>query len=366
MIIAGADGRISLVNSQAERLFGYSRTELIGETIDKLVPDRFRGGHPAHRGEYFADPRPRPMGSGLALWGRRKDGSEFPVEISLSPVETEEGTLVTAAVRDISERLRHDATRRELIQQKLEQEALARHAAELARSNAELEQFAYVASHDLQEPLRMVASYTQLLARRYRGKLDQDADDFIGHAVDGVNRMQLLITDLLTYSRVGTQGRPFEPTDCAAIFNTVVADLAPSIKSRDAVITHDPLPTVLGDASQLAQLFQNVLGNALKFRGAEPPRIHVSAVHEGRSWHFSVKDNGIGIAPEYAERVFAMFQRLHTSAEYPGTGIGLAICKKIVERHGGKIWLESDPAKAPGTTFHFTLTAASPQPPHAI
>jgi PAS domain S-box-containing protein len=362
MVIVNADGRISLVNSQTERLFGYARAELVGHAIEMLVPNRFRDGHPQHRNGYFADPHPRPMGGGLSLWGRRKDGSEFPVEISLSPVETEDGTLVTAAVRDISERLRHEEMRRELAQQKLEQEALTRHAADLARSNAELEQFAYVASHDLQEPLRMVASYTQLLAKRYRGKLDSDADDFIGHAVDGVNRMQQLITDLLSYSRVGSQGKSFERTECEPIVAAVISNLEPSIVSLQAVITHDTLPAVLGDDSQLAQLFQNLLGNALKFRGPDAPHIHVAVEPEDREWHFRVRDNGIGIAPEYADRIFAMFQRLHTSAEYPGTGIGLAICKKIVERHGGRIWLESHPDREPGTTFHFTLIAAPSRP----
>ena len=204
----------------------------------------------------------------------------------------------------------------------------------------------------------MVASYTQLLAKRYRGELDSDADDFIGHAVDGVTRMQQLITDLLSYSRVGTQGKSFERTDCEPIVAAVISNLEPSINSRHAVITHDALPAVLGDDSQLTQLFQNLLGNALKFRGPDAPRIHIAAVLEGREWHFSVRDNGIGIAPEYADRVFAMFQRLHTSAEYPGTGIGLAICKKIVDRHGGRIWLESHPDREPGTTFHFALIAA--------
>jgi light-regulated signal transduction histidine kinase (bacteriophytochrome) len=229
----------------------------------------------------------------------------------------------------------------------------------LLRSNAELEQFAYVASHDLQEPLRMVSSFTQLLARRYRGRLDADANEFIGFAVDGATRMQKLINDLLTYSRVGTRGRPFAPVDCAAILAHVLSDLSLAIAESGGAVTHTEMPVLLGDETQLAQLFQNLIGNALKFHGADPPRVRVAAERCNEGWRFMVRDNGIGIEPAYYERVFVIFQRLHTRDEYPGTGIGLAICKKIVGRHGGRIWLESTPGA--GTTFFFTL-AASPVP----
>ncbi|MBI4000995.1 MAG: hypothetical protein HY348_04345 [Nitrospira defluvii] len=225
--------------------------------------------------------------------------------------------------------------------------------AELGRSNADLQQFAYVASHDLQEPLRTMSSYTQLLARRYKGKLDADADEFIAFAVDGANRMQRLIQDLLAYSRVSTGGRQFEPTSVEAALTYALDNLRNAVKESGAVVTHDPLPTVMGDEKQLAQLFQNLLSNAVKFQGEEPPRIHVSAKRTDTEWLLSVRDNGIGLDPQYADRIFVIFQRLHNRQEYPGTGIGLAICKKIVERHGGRIWVESEPGK--GATFYFTI-----------
>jgi len=225
---------------------------------------------------------------------------------------------------------------------------------ELERSNEELQQFAYVASHDLQEPLRMVSSYTQLIAKRYKGKLDEDADEFIGFAVDGANRMQRLIQDLLTYSRVDRGGRSFETTDMGEVMEQAKSNLQAAIEESGAVIKNGKLPEVRGDRTQLVQLFQNLMGNAIKFRGERPPEIDVSSETGGKDITFSLSDNGIGIEPDYFARIFIIFQRLHRR-EYAGTGIGLALCRKIVERHGGRIWLESEPGK--GSTFYFTLPA---------
>jgi signal transduction histidine kinase len=240
-------------------------------------------------------------------------------------------------------------------------EALARemtntldyHAQELARSNAELEQFAHVASHDLQEPLRAVAGCVQLLQQRYQGQLDSRADTLIAHAVDGAVRMHTLINDLLAYSRVNSRGRRFELVDCSAVLNDALAGFEVAIKESGAVVTHGALPTVMADRLQLAQLFQNLLSNAIKFRGEQPPNIHVGVEYSAAEWRFAVRDNGIGIESAYREQIFVIFQRLHTRRQYPGTGIGLAICKRIVERHGGRIWVESEPEK--GSTFFFTI-----------
>lgn len=231
---------------------------------------------------------------------------------------------------------------------------LAERAKDLERSNEELQQFAYVASHDLQEPLRTIASFTQLLAKRYEDKLDDKAREFIGFAVDGSKRMQTLINDLLRYSRVGTQGKPPEPVHCDEIVDRVLKSLKRAIDDSGAAITRDLLPVVLADEVQLSQLFQNLLGNAMKFRGMEPLKIHIGAEPAAAGWKIWVRDNGIGIAPEHKDRIFVIFQRLHTKAQYPGTGIGLAICKKIAERHGGRIWLEPTPGG--GSTFFFTVS----------
>lgn len=238
------------------------------------------------------------------------------------------------------------------------EEDLARKNEELARSNSDLEQFAYVASHDLQEPLRMVAAYTQLLGERYRGKLDAEADKFIGYASEGAVRMQTLIQDLLAFSRVGRKGPDAGRVDCDAAMAEVMMSMGPAIQESGAVVTYAALPTVWAERSQMTQLFQNLVGNAIKFRGQQKPQISIQVEKAGKQWLFSVSDNGIGIAPEHAEHIFVVFQRLHARTEYPGNGIGLAICKKIVERNGGKIWVESQPGH--GSVFKFTLPNDGP------
>ena len=252
---------------------------------------------------------------------------------------------------------------RDITERKLVEQALDAQAQELSRSNQELEQFAYVASHDLQEPLRMIASYNQLLQRRYADKLDSEAHEFICFAVDGAIRMQALITDLLAYSRVGSRAKAFSPIDCGEVLNRVLKNLEVAIEESGAKITRTGLPRVIGDATQLTQLFQNLIANAIKFRGSKPAVIQISAALHGgadaREWHFAVSDDGIGIAPQYFERIFVIFQRLHHREEYSGTGIGLAVCKKIVERHGGRIWVESAPDQ--GSTFHFTIPSMAEQ-----
>lgn len=247
---------------------------------------------------------------------------------------------------------------RDITDRKHAEEELRQLSDELKRSNADLQQFAYAASHDLQEPLRAIAGFARLLEKRYKGRLDEKCSDFIGRIVDGVNRMQELIKDLLEYSRVGTGGREFAPEDSTSIFNCAIANLQARIEESGAVVTCDPLPVVSADSIQLCSVFQNLIGNAIKFHGSESPVVHTSVRREGNNWIFSVRDNGIGIDPHSADRIFAVFQRLHTREEYPGTGIGLAICKRIVERHGGRIWVESEPGH--GSTFYFTIPSKKP------
>jgi PAS domain S-box-containing protein len=520
------DGRIAVLNSLAESLFGYSRKELIGQPLEVLVPEGFRQFHPLRRVQYQAAPQQRPMGAGMELAGRRKDGVTFLAEISLSVLQTEAGPQVLAAVRDLTdwrradaasaqlaaivrssqdaiigqsqtgmisswnpgaellygysahdivgshftrlmatelwaeqeellrrtvegeriaeyemprvrkdgsmvdvsitlspmldlsgrivgvgsisrdvtarkqaaadtrgltqailniledfsaERERLDDTQRavlnilddfdeervnverantalrgEIQQRASAEESLQARTGELINSNAELEQFAYVASHDLQEPLRKIGSFCQLLSRRYSGQLDETADVYIGYVVDGVLRMQQLIDDLLTFARLGQSGANVTSVDCQQAVQRCLDNLAVTIDQSTAEISvAEALPVVAGEPSRVVQLFQNVLANSLKFCGDKAPRVAVSAERHDAEWVFSVVDHGIGIDPQYADRVFSVFQRLHTREEYPGTGIGLAICKKIVEQMGGRIWFEPTPGG--GTTFSWTI-----------
>jgi PAS domain S-box-containing protein len=341
MVVVNQAGEIVLVNAQVEKHFGYRRDQLVGQKVKNIIPEGFAERLIADSTRSVADALAQQIGTGIELSGRRKDGSEFPIEIMLSPLENAEGILVTAAIRDIS-------VRRE------SEEHLVKTVRELKRSNDELQQFAYVSSHDLQEPLRMVASFTQLLAKRYRGRLDSDADEFIAFAVDGCNRMQGLIQDLLAYSRAGTNGKTLREISSEDALNDALTNLRTTIGLSGAVVTHDSLPAVRTDETQLVQVFQNLVGNAIKYRRAEVPHIHISGTKNGgNECIFSVRDNGLGIDPQYFERIFILFQRLHGRDEFEGTGIGLAICKKIVERLGGRIWVESQPGE--GSTFYFAL-----------
>jgi PAS domain S-box-containing protein len=476
MVIVDKQGRINLINVQTETLFGYTREELIGREVEILIPGRFVGNHSHHRENFFANPKVRSMGVGLELFGKKKDGTEFPVEISLSPLNIDNNMLVSAAIRDVTERKQAEQKIRENEQmfsslfykspimkaiadadsgkyidvndsfadfmgyrkeeilgktsldlnlmvlpgerkkifsdiqskgyvreveteinpsngnarwvstnidrvnlngrdclitaaiditekKKLEQKLMEanvdletkiyQRTEQLERQNAELEQFAYIASHDLQEPLRMVASFMQLLKSRYKDKLDADGQEFIHFAVDGATRMKQLISDLLNYSRTGREAQ-ITDVDIANVLGEVQKNLMASINESKAVIHYGSLPVIKADRTQMLQLFQNLISNAIKFRkDSDVPSVQIDAKQENGHWLFSVKDNGIGIEREYSNKVFVIFRQLHDKAKYGGTGIGLAIAKKIVERHRGKIWFESELGK--GTTFYFTL-----------
>jgi PAS domain S-box-containing protein len=344
MVVVNQGGDIVLLNLQAEKQFGYRRDELLGQKVKNIIPVGFAERLIADDLRSAEDALAQQIGTGIELIARRKDGGEFPIEIMLSPLASAEGTLVTAAIRDISVRKAAEAN-------------LLQKVNELYRSNEELEQFAYFASHDLQEPLRMVASYTQLLSRRYKGKLDSDADEFIAFAVDGASRMQRLIQDLLAYSRVGSKGMNLLNVSSEDALQQTLVNLRGAIEESGALVTHDPLPVVLADEMQLILLFQNLVANAIKYQKPGVPLVHISAARSGgKKWLFAVRDNGLGIDPQYFERIFGLFQRLHKREEFAGTGIGLAICKKIVERHGGRIFVESQPGQ--GSTFRFSLPAS--------
>ena len=343
IVMVGPDGRITLANQQAGPLFGYTPDELVGQTIEILVPARFRPHHPAYRAGFLHDPARRPMGAGRDLFAVRKDGVEVPVEIGLTPVRTAEGLFTMATVTDITAR-KHD------------EEQLKRTADELARSNQDLERFAYVASHDLQEPLRMITGHLDIVALHLKDRLDADTRQSMLYATQGAKRMQALIRDLLAFSRAGRAVQELAPTDMNMALAAARQNLKASIDEAGAAIESQPLPTLLADKMQMVQLLQNLLGNAIKYRSDDrPPRIRVTVIRQGAEWLLAVSDNGIGIAPEHWGRIFMVFQRVHARADMPGTGIGLAICKRIVEYHLGRIWVESVPGE--GSTFFFTLPA---------
>lgn len=343
MIMMDRNGHIVLTNHEVMELFGYSGDDLYGEPVEVLLPEQFRDTHPALRQEFMTEPTKRMMGIGRELYGRRKNGSMFAVEVGLNPLTTAQGPMVLAVVVDITERRRTE-------------QALAERSAELERSNAELEQFAYVASHDLQEPLRMVYSFCELLKEQYGDKFDKDGQEFIEFAVDGARRMRQMIDDLLDYSRVQTSEMQLEPISAQRALDSALFYLSSAIKDCDAEVRHDALPSVLGNETQIARVFQNIIGNALKFRGPTQPIIEITCHAEGANQVFAIADNGIGFRQNENERIFGVFQRLHRREEYPGTGIGLAVCKRIVDRHGGDIWAEAGAGE--GTVFKFTLPSA--------
>ncbi len=330
------NGRFRLVGHRLARISEYDEDELVGmPSLSFVLPeDRDAVRENAVR----------------MLKGERSLGYEFRIVTKRAEIKWVMETVAPIYYQGKRATLGNliDVTERKQAEEKLKQIT-----AEMQRSNTELEQFAYVISHDLQEPLRMVSSYTQLLAKRYQSKLDADADEFIAYAVDGAKRMQALLYDLLEYSRVGTRGKPFSLANCEDIVEQAMANLKVAIEESGALVSHDILPTIMADEGQLVRLFQNLIGNAIKFRRQEPPRVHISAQRKHNVVIFSVRDNGIGIDPQHSQSIFEIFRRLHTKEEYPGSGMGLAICKKIVERHGGNISVKSQPGE--GSTFYFAI-----------
>ncbi len=344
VILINNEGTVGFWNDAATNMFGYTSEEMIGKNLHNFImPERYRLDHVRGFEAFKATGHGKFIGKTYEIEAQRKDGTEFPVELSLAAIKLKDKWNSIGIVRNITQR-------------KLAEEELKKTLAELERSNKELQHFAYAASHDLLEPLRTVASFLQLLSRKYSGKLDEKADKYISFAVDGANRMSVLINDLLTYSRAGTKGKEFAPVNMEEILRQAIANLKMSIEESKAVIDFKELPVLYGDDSQLVQLMQNLISNAIKFRRkGEQPQIRVSAASKGKEWVFGVHDNGIGIDPGFYDRIFTIFQRLHSREEYPGTGIGLAICRKIVERHGGRIWAEAKPGE--GSSFYFTMPA---------
>jgi PAS domain S-box-containing protein len=340
MIMTDADGIILLVNAEIERLFCYWREELLGKSIDILVPVPMRAAHGRHRSNFAEHPTARRLGTGRDLYGVCKDGRKIPVEVGLNSIRTSDGFMILCAITDITQR--NSAA-----------QALAARSEELQRSNEDLAQFAYVASHDLQEPLRMVATYTELLSEHCNGTFDEKAEKYIKYVLAGAKRMQHLVKDLLAYSRAGTQSKMSAAINSEIVVKSALDSLKVAIEESHAEIICDKLPAVTADEVQLAQVFQNLIGNALKFHGDRSPRIHIGAEKSNGDWLFRVEDNGIGIDKDYGDLIFQMFQRLHERGRYDGSGIGLAIAKKIVERHGGRIWFTSELEK--GSTFYFTI-----------
>ena len=336
MLVWDVSGKITRFNPAFERLTGYAAKEVIGRRFEILFP--------ANTKEISLDRIRKILAAEFVeIPILKSDGSTRMVLWNSANIYAEDGKTPVATIAqglDITERKRSEDRLRLLV-------------SKLSAANRDLSEFAYVASHDMQEPLRMISSYLQLLSKRYSGHLDKDADEFIGYAVGGAIRLQKMVDDFLTFSRIGTRGRAFVETDVGVVLNLALTNLKIAIETSHAKITYANMPTVKADGGQLLQLFQNLIENAIKFRSDKPPAIHVSAERCEDEWVFSIKDNGIGIDPQYQNRLFVVFQRLHSVAKYPGTGIGLALCKRIVERLGGRIWVESELGK--GSTFRFTI-----------
>jgi PAS domain S-box-containing protein len=335
-----AEGRYTYASPIVETIYGYTPEEILDLHFYDLAPPEEKEDLKENAfKEYLSEGRPFGEMVNKCV---RKDGKIIWVMSRGLPIVNDSGSVTGFRGVDM------DITKLKWVEEKLKKTL-----ADLERSNTELAQFAYVASHDLQEPLRMISSYLQLLEQRYGGQLDDDADEFIAYAVDGAKRLKLLINSLLKYTRVETRGKAFVSTNCEEVLNRTLRNLGELIEESGTSVTHDPLPILKADSVQLERVFQNLIGNAIKFHHESQPEIHIGAERTNSEWLFSVRDNGIGIEPKYYERIFIIFQRLHSVDKYPGTGIGLAICKRIVERHGGRIWLESEPGK--GSTFFFTI-----------
>jgi PAS domain S-box-containing protein len=350
MLLCNRRGEILLVNGEAETLFGHRREALLGQSLQMLTPQRYRARQQRIWQAFFAAPQSRPRVTPRELTALRADGREIPLEVRFGALHADGADVVLAALVDITERKR--ATRRAV---RDETQVLSRTNDALERTNTDLQQFAFIASHDLQEPLRKMASFSELLAQKYHGRLDEDADRYIHYIVDGAKRMRLLISDLLSFSRVERKPIKFEPLSLNEVVDQAIEYLTMSIQETGAKVTRDTLPQIPGDAELLAQVFQNLIGNAIKFcRLDVPVAVHVGVEADGKDWVISVRDNGIGIEPAYLEQIFVIFKRLHSQAEYPGTGIGLAISKKVVERHGGTLTVASEPGK--GSVFFIRVS----------